>query len=316
MEVMVISDTHIHPYARFATTLSNGMNSRSKQILDAVQEAFEFAKNHAIPEIWHLGDVFHVPGRIEVREFNAFYEMLADVNKAGVRVTLIAGNHDYVSKASAENSLKALRSVAKVVWDQVEEMAVGGVPVTFVPWIVWDKFKGGGRGVCVGHLPVEGAKADSSEYVPSGGLSVKVFDDYDITLLGHYHRRQKVGGKVWYIGSLVAHDFGETGSEKGFAVLDLSTLKLRFIETSAPRFYTVSSRMELEEVVKHPGSYVRVDDLSPGDEEKVREILANMRAVVFTRKTEDRTEARLPIEEDTPLREVIDKYIELSLIHI
>jgi len=268
-----------------------------------------------------------------VREFNEVYRLFQGNRSKDRKVRLIAGNHDYVSGASRESSLVGLSKVVDFVYwretcSEGFRCSNGIAKVCFVPWEgeipapaqieeIWgsERYRSGPN-ILVGHVAVEGAIVGSREYQPPAGTPLTMFDHFDLVLLGHYHKRQSVTSKVHYVGSLVAHDFGDAGEVRGFTKLNLDTLETEFIPLATPRFLIVrdgDKRLTDYEEKEISGNYVRVDSREPcEDEDAVRAMFESRGAlgVVFNYEREYSDQARLSITVDTPLQDTLRQYVE------
>ncbi|PKN13608.1 MAG: exonuclease sbcCD subunit D [Deltaproteobacteria bacterium HGW-Deltaproteobacteria-4] len=83
-----------------------------------------------------------------------------------------------------------------------------------------------GRNLCLAHCFTGGGEASESERPLTIGGSSLVdplhFAPFELTLLGHLHRPQQVGAKVFYAGSPLKYSFSETGQSKVVAIFDLA----------------------------------------------------------------------------------------------
>ena len=83
-----------------------------------------------------------------------------------------------------------------------------------------------GRSVCLTHCFTLGGETSESERPLSIGGSSMVetshFQRFDLTLLGHLHRPQKIGDKIFYAGSPLKYSFSETAHVKLVAIFDLA----------------------------------------------------------------------------------------------
>jgi len=83
-----------------------------------------------------------------------------------------------------------------------------------------------GRSVCLAHCFTQGGETSESERPLSIGGSSMVetshFQRFDLTLLGHLHRPQKIGEKIFYAGSPLKYSFSETSHTKQVSIFDLA----------------------------------------------------------------------------------------------
>jgi exonuclease SbcD len=83
-----------------------------------------------------------------------------------------------------------------------------------------------GRNLCLAHCFTGGGEASESERPLTIGNSSLVdpahFAPFDLTLLGHLHRPQQIGARVFYAGSPLKYSFSEAGQSKAIAIFDLA----------------------------------------------------------------------------------------------
>jgi exonuclease SbcD len=83
-----------------------------------------------------------------------------------------------------------------------------------------------GRNVCLAHCFTSGGEASESERpLTIGGSSCvdpRHFAPFALTLLGHLHRPQQIGSKLFYAGSPLNYSFSEAGQGKIVAIFDLA----------------------------------------------------------------------------------------------
>jgi exonuclease SbcD len=177
---------------------------------------------------------------------------------AGIRVVLIAGNHDSPDRVGfggrvAEKQGLAMRGalthLAPVVFDDafgqvalhplpyvepafarrlpgVEEASDHQSAVSSVMALLRAQWVPGQRNVLVGHAFVAGGSESESERPlsvgGSGAVSAGTFEGYDYVALGHLHRPQSVGSeKVQYSGSLLKYSFNEVDHIKSVSLVEV-----------------------------------------------------------------------------------------------
>ena len=83
-----------------------------------------------------------------------------------------------------------------------------------------------GRNLCLAHCFTGGGEGSESERPLTIGGSSLVdpvhFAPFDLTLLGHLHRPQQIGARVFYAGSPLKYSFSEAGQSKAVAIFDLA----------------------------------------------------------------------------------------------
>lgn len=177
---------------------------------------------------------------------------------AGIRVVLIAGNHDSPDRLGfggrvAERQGLAMRGTLTHLTPVVFDDAFGQValhPLPFVEPAFARRLPGvqdahdhqssisavmsllraqwvpGQRNVLVGHAFVAGGSESESERPlsvgGSGAVSASTFEGYDFVALGHLHRPQSVGSeRVQYSGSLLKYSFNEVDHVKSVSLVEV-----------------------------------------------------------------------------------------------
>jgi exonuclease SbcD len=177
---------------------------------------------------------------------------------AGIRVVLIAGNHDspnrvgFAGRVAEKQGLAmrgALTHLAPVVFDDAfGQVALHPLPyvepafarrlpgaedahdhqsaVSAVMTLLRTQWVPGQRNVLVGHAFVAGGTESESERPlsvgGSGAVSASTFDGYDYVALGHLHRPQSVGNeRVQYSGSLLKYSFNEVDHVKSVSLVEI-----------------------------------------------------------------------------------------------
>ena len=177
---------------------------------------------------------------------------------AGIRVVLIAGNHDSPDRVGfggrvAEKQGLAMRGtlthLAPVVIDDafgqvalhplpyvepafarrlpgVEEASDHQSAVSSVMALLRAQWVPGQRNVLVGHAFVAGGSESESERPlsvgGSGAVSAATFEGYDFVALGHLHRPQSVGSeRIQYSGSLLKYSFNEVDHVKSVSLVEV-----------------------------------------------------------------------------------------------
>ncbi len=178
---------------------------------------------------------------------------------AGIRVVLIAGNHDSPDRVGfggrvAEKQGLVLRGtlahLAPVVFDDAfGQVALHPLPfvepafarrlpgvedahdhqsaVASVMALLRAQWVPGQRNVLVGHAFVAGGSESDSERPlsvgGSGAVSAATFAGYDYVALGHLHRPQMVGSeRVQYAGSLLKYSFNEVDHVKSVSLVEVA----------------------------------------------------------------------------------------------
>jgi len=317
MKIAITADLHAHDYTSFARTLPNGMNSRLKRCLDALEQLLNYCRKNGITNIWFLGDLFHARSKIDIAVYTAVYELLKTWRGEGRQKILMAvGNHDQYLKDGSINSSMPLSELI-IPWDipgfiDSEDRKFG---VSILPYMTppekirteieteLNQYPEGMKKILLAHLPISGAVVGSG-FHPREEATLEDIqaDKWDLVLLGHYHRRQRLTDNVWYVGAPIQQDFGDEGNDDGFMVLDTDTLELEAVPIVSERFVTVKS---MDEVGDHPGGYfVRLEG-----KEKA-EPAENVHGLVCTSPEVPSFAPRIKLSGKTTMEDMMAKYGE------
>jgi len=230
--VVVISDLHL---GKVQDTIPKyGMPSRLYDARERVMEAMLYASKRK-ESLIIAGDVFDnaSPNPITI---TTFFDILGEATGIGLKVYIIAGNHDcsvnYFSMMYLCDEREGYPNV--MVIESPNTLMVDGMKVLFLPHVMksvvdaqgyqeWvldrlsdDQVKG--VDVVIGHAHLAGAKNSSDIEIEAGdavSFNPSKFYKYKLGIFGHIHRHQ-VLGKNWYCGSVVTNSFDEAEIEKGF----------------------------------------------------------------------------------------------------
>jgi len=293
MDVLFLSDTHFDNHSEFSTPDASpnypGCNSRMVRILEAFLRAVAYAQAHGIPVIFIPGDVFHRRGIINVAVFNAVSKAFRMAQEAGVKIYVMAGNHDVVDRQGRQSydGLHALYAMGSaVVFNEPAVTRLGGIqtPYCVIPYTAsreqWMKeaqrlmqavatqsFER--PPIIIAHQSFSGAKTGPHEFIMREGLNPEtdVPKEAIAVVTGHYHEHQALvaPAPVIYVGGLVQHNFGERTYTPGWLVYHEDTETFEHIEDKySPRFVVqqvdnVVQLTMLEEDTAILGTYYRVE---------------------------------------------------------
>lgn len=264
----IISDTHNHNWTTFGTTLPTGINDRLQFILDETIRAAETVKAAGGDTLIHTGDLFHVRGSVAPSVLNPTVDVYRKIiHEIGVKVLMIAGNHDLEGKNSSKlgNAGEAVSGVGVTVvsepfihhgnkfilipyYDSCDRLrAVIKEQLALIPSELRDEYS------LFIHAPLNGVVAG----IPDHGFSSHELKALGLkrVFCGHYHNH-KAFGEVYSVGALTHQTFSDIGSRAGFLLVNESAVT--HYVTNAPRFVDYDpSWDEMEEVEYVTGNYVR-----------------------------------------------------------
>lgn len=238
MKRIIVTDTHL------------GFKKANDFYHDVVctlfQRISEYAEEHDIKEIIHLGDFFDNRKHLSLKTIHTAIKIGNRLNKKFDRSYLVVGNHDLFYKDRIfPNSLE--------IFNQFENIEVVDEPtdidnILLMPWIINEEDAKSSIGrsrseYCMGHFEMNGATINVSGKVAQGfKFGFSDFSKFKSVLSGHFHTKGSYGSNVTYLGSPYHMDFNDCGL-RGFYVWDDGDLE--FIEFSEyPKFVTYVAKYD------------------------------------------------------------------------
>jgi DNA repair exonuclease SbcCD nuclease subunit len=199
---------------------------------------FPTLRERGIHTLIHLGDLFDRRKFVNFQILNRTrIDFLERLEGEGIESHVIIGNHDTFFKSTNQiNSVVELCSRLNGIhiYDEPEEIRVGGLDIQVIPWLNPNNMESGLRAikrskapVLMGHLEITGFcmyKGSPCDH----GLGRDTFDRYQRVFSGHFHHRSS-DGNVDYLGSPYEMNFQDMGDSRGFHIFDTETLELEFI---------------------------------------------------------------------------------------
>ena len=245
MNIATIADIHFANHRRFGGRVERGLNARARSILNALAAAVDETIEARCSMLVVAGDLFDT-ARPEPQLEAAAGEELARLGPLGIRVLLLAGNHDQVSTAPGDHALGPL--------GLLEHVTVVDAPRVFLDapgWEVWAVPSKPGadepwlRGVLEGMLAAQREQAEHSFVPPRRrrllALHFGIYDastpafmrgipgsidvdalrafvreyDFDVCVSGDWHARKtwrvEGGATIVQVGALVPTGFDNPG---------------------------------------------------------------------------------------------------------
>ena len=185
-----------------------------------------------IKDIFILGDLYHYRDEIAVNTIHVVNQILRLWND--FNIVILVGNHDSFYKDRSDvNSLSILDGWKNIlVVSEPTTYTILGKKATFLPWGANLK-EVEKSDVLFGHLEIESFKMNSHKHCDHGMKTTDLLKKADLIMTGHFHLRdeRKYSDKtILYVGNPFEMDFGDTGSTKGYYILDFKDLTYNFYE--------------------------------------------------------------------------------------
>jgi len=228
-------------------------------------------------EVAILGDLLHFRYKIDARIQNAVADELKRWTLAGIRVRIIPGNHDQY-EVSGRNALELFAEIRGVSVYSVPTWDVDGL------WIPYRKDPAAVRAALATPVPPDMLRVGNTLFMHHGIKGAWMNDNaqdheglelaeltpnrWRAILCGHYHKHQKMGANLWYIGSPWQTGANEAGQAKGFVVWN-DTVPVQVERAWGPKFH----RFELQ-----PGQSLDLRGVHPRDEVRIKTVGAGAEA--------------------------------------
>jgi len=331
MRFIATADLHVHNYTQFARII-DGLNSRLLDCVRVLDEIEEYiVSNDDIEAFLFLGDLFNSRTKVSIEVYHLVYERLKKIKETGVEIHILVGNHDQFLKKGEYHSVKPFSEIAHVI-DKPEKFFLDKLtPVYALPYIdnpderrkamlelIGKKQKK--QGILIAHTGVAGAEVSSlSHYVLKDEIELKdLFPElFDLVLLGHYHKSQKLRENVLYVGSPLQLNFGERNDNKGFWDIELrdknTKVEYQFIETHTPKFILLDGNEDKD--VDFENNYVKVvlpPAIKESEIKEIRDSLYELGAkyVVIEKTAKIEEKKRANIELEMKMEDMIAEYVK------
>lgn len=245
MKIVHMADSHLG-FTSYSRVDKHGRNVVEGLFYQGFEQAVAKIIEINPDAVVHSGDVFHHvrPG---IRPLYHFKVGLEKLQKAGIPVILISGNHDSPKSFAGTSpfviyqGMKGVHISRKYEYEFFEE---GDYKFHCIPFCLdssdyttqFSKIETSGKDVLVMHGLVESLRNRKLHTVGEHELNDSLLKkDFDYIALGHYHARARIATNAWYSGSLEYFNFGEARDEKGLLLVDLETGEVKPVEVR-PRY--------------------------------------------------------------------------------
>lgn len=215
-------------------------------VKDIFRQAVETCRKYSTDRIFCGGDTFTNRSGQPLTCLTDWKEILQDLNKGGIKVYAIAGNHDKTDAESERSYLEIFSESNFRLYKTHFYDVFDGCLVGFIPYFKdkrWlEEFRalekeinGHGVKILITHVAVEGVRNNDGSEVESE-LKPALFWQWDKVLVGHYHNASVLaGGKVVYTGSAYQANYGEDVTGKGFTVI-YADGRTEHVQSQFPRY--------------------------------------------------------------------------------
>jgi len=209
--------------------------------------------------LFDLGDTVDDRSAVPHPTIDVLFDGLNQFESTRTSNLRINGNHDMFLKSGKISVGKMFRGIFTVV-EEPMVMEIAGVKTLLVPypdenfdiegWL--DANLTTGEELLLGHFHIDGA-VDRDGNKLRGGINLRTVAKAKLAVLGDIHHPQSLAKNVHYVGSPFQQDFNESGEKKRVAILDMSGLKLTWVEMTGFPVYAELSLSEWEQRVEEEG---------------------------------------------------------------
>lgn len=335
------ADWHLGSYRTGPDT--PGVNGRLLDIQTRMREILSYAVTQKIPKIIIGGDVFR-DRHPSILHLTIFAEFLREATRAGVRVSVIPGNHD---QARMQGQVHALSAFMPLLGEDVNRHMIFDQTTMMVDWpseepekwfMYFPYFKAPQKDILINllrgkdlqrrlanmllimHGTVEGALAKNmTEY--------EIFDEdfipYELVMgfkgvfAGHIHEQQHFNN-VWYPGSIERLTFDDEGIDKYFLDVtfdDRLQLQVYKVPLNARKMMTLEAN-QMNSVqdgdIEVEGAIVRVTNANKNYVHDIKQVLADHGVYYVTSiHTVESTMQKTPVNPGTfNIGDFVSKYAE------
>ena len=250
MKVAIITDQHF------------GARNDSIAFLDFFEKFYDNTffpalDANSIDTVLVLGDTFDRRKYVNFYALDRAKKMFFDkLEERGIRVHMLAGNHDTYYKNTNEVNSPDLLLVEYGNIDVIskpETIVIDGTSICMMPWICpenyqesLDHIKNTKAEICMGHFEIAGF-AMYRGMESHDGLAKETFEKFDMVFSGHYHHRSS-DKHIHYLGNPYELTWQDYNDPRGFHLFDLDTRELEFICNP----YRMFERLEYNDKEQEP----------------------------------------------------------------
>ena len=197
------------------------------------EQLYQTLRERKVDYIVHCGDIAHTKTQISPE----FVEMCSDFFRSLAEIAptyIILGNHDgNLKNSSRQDALTPI--VAALDLPQLHLLKNSGEThlndevclnvLSVFDRDSWSKPTDDSKiNIALYHGSISNCKTDTNWTMSFGEDDISIFDNFDFAMLGDIHRRQFLDkeGRIWYPGSTVQQNHGET-NDKGALIWDIKS---------------------------------------------------------------------------------------------
>lgn len=222
-KTVLVADVHLRDTDMIPKEDERGLSIRTKDKLNNLKAAINFAIDKKFDSFIVAGDLFHST-RPSNQLKTEVSEILSKLVRNKIHLYLIGGNHD-TTNGNYYNMMSESHFSDYISFTMNQSIATKTeTSLHLLSWNNRNELEPDSKTILISHLQVESAEY-GDERLAKTGTKVNDIKGYKKAYLGHLHKRQKT--KYYnYIGSLNINNFGERDNPTGFLTLTLKDNKV------------------------------------------------------------------------------------------
>lgn len=276
---IAFSDLHINDWSKF-----NANGERTLNHFKVFSIIRDLCNKYKCPALF-CGDLFHKPENMSLDLFTLTINEFKKLDD-GWDMYAISGNHDMIHSNSIESPQESWMSSFGKVFDFIHSLDLDVVTLEKPHIKIWgvpylDQNKGLNeyikklidkyldseyRHILLLHSDYPGAKdTDGTEVGSCENLNTNLLQKFNLVLMGHIHKPQRLGKKVIMVGAPLQQRRSDKDCDMGYWEI-YSDCTSKFIPLHFPKFIDVDS----DDKIKDDGNYYTV--VSKSREEKLEDM--------------------------------------------
>lgn len=260
MKILVSGDWHIDASKIGRINPSTDLDLRIEDFFKAIDFMIDYAVKNNVDLFIMNGDLFK--GRTSSHHIETLIAERFSKIAASMKLIINLGNHDYTPKQLAYgihtySILDRFKLNNTQLYTEITHLTFDDCDIVLYPYydlkrvdfesndlfLKWVEDKVHGFALTkpcklfVGHGTPKGTIINEDWYfdldiIDEPVLPHTVFEDFDMVLFSHIHRRHAITKRIFHIGSPERVDFSEADEDKGFVVYDTHLKKMEWVSTN------------------------------------------------------------------------------------
>ncbi|MCP4685536.1 MAG: exonuclease SbcCD subunit D [bacterium] len=246
MKLCHLADSHLGAGDNHPRRAPSGLTVRQEDIIRSFVEAVDRIIEIKPDVCIHAGDLFHAvrpTNRIMAIAVEQFHRL---ASRHGIPTVIIAGNHDAPKQPHIGAALEVFERIdnlyvaarGEMIRFTLADTAFFALPHCLTTQSLKEQLAlcrpdpEAAHNVLIMHGVAAGMPEFSMADLGEQELPVEVMNRFDYTALGHFHNYCQVADRAWYAGSTERLSQSEREIAKGFLMVGLDPLEVKFEEVS------------------------------------------------------------------------------------